>query len=74
MCSSALSWFLTTLVLPLALALNLPMASRFGSDYKHHAAVAVAVSIQMLSVELNYIWFANMKVSHSMCGPHEDTA
>ena len=49
MCSSALIWYLTTLVLSLAIALNLPMAPHFGSDSKYHTAVVIAGSTQMLS-------------------------
>jgi len=48
MCSSALNYFLTSLVV--SLALNLPVASQFGSDWKYHT-----VNIGRRSVSLNYI-------------------
>jgi len=34
-------------------ALNLPMASQFGSEQKYHTVVTISVSIPMLLLTLN---------------------
>jgi len=39
----------------------------------YHAVVIIAVLVRMLSVALTKLWFAKMKVSHAMYGPHEDS-
>ena len=51
------------------LALNLSMASKFGSNLKYDTDFIISINIGMFSA--TKVWFATMKISHSMCCPHK---